>query len=68
MKSGNINTDEFEMACCMCGAGSSLCLTAHRNGRQNITGWVVLCAKCQGGKYDMQITRTVELEDKEQSK
>ena len=47
MDLGNKNTDNFKMACILCGIEHDLTLTAFRNRHQNVTGWVVACEECQ---------------------
>ena len=50
---GNKNTDNFTLACSICGTDADLTLTAHRNTLREVTGWIVACNECQPGLGSM---------------
>jgi hypothetical protein len=54
-KIGNLNEDNFEMGCIVCGSESGLCLIAHRDTRGKIVGFVVVCKDCKAGIYSSTI-------------
>lgn len=49
-KIGNINPDNFEMECILCGNTEKLSTVAHRNHRR-IVGFIIACQHCCGKVY-----------------
>ena len=49
---GNLNEDNFEMECVLCGRGEGLITIAHRNSSHGrIVGFVIACRDCRSKVY-----------------
>lgn len=46
-KIGNLNEDDFEMECILCGRGEGLSTFAHINNKR-IVGFILACRDCKG--------------------
>ncbi len=46
----NLNDDDFEMECIVCGRTGALSTVAHRNKRK-IVGFLIVCRDCVQGVY-----------------
>ncbi len=55
-KIGNVNPENsYCLACAVCGIKENLHLTAHRNNKGEIVGFVSGCNKCFNGNQDLII-------------
>ena len=49
---GNINEDNFETVCILCGRGEGLSLIAHRSSEHgSIVGFIMACRDCKEKVY-----------------
>jgi len=57
---GNLNPDDFKLACCHCGSETDLSQVAHRNSKNHVIGYIFLCGFCLpivSGNYTVEIKK-----------